>query len=215
MSTQFLVHQEIKEIVMNSKDGQEFLTLSPEGRNVYWILKIPSNNLNKEFIALLKFILPMNLYINGFFVNSTFQESDMSSKAFQYFQLLRSYFLSDDVHFLFNNQGQIEGRFLKVIGNKPVLQSKHQIKFVPLNEEFQNKFIILTSMIEPILLINNSRCLINECYANRQVLFYPDFNLLIEGQENYIEEEKEEIHQSYRKMSERILKQVISLKIGK
>ena len=215
-----IFHHSLKETLsfQNSNENREYLLISIDKINVYWMIKIIDNLLSNDFISLLKFILPLNVFINGFYFSGSLTQKEIDNKTLIYsdnLKHLKAYFdtkfyVYSNIKEITNNIVEIDGNYIQIEKNKiKIINKSNTIILDNLSKIFEDNYIILASNICPLIITNKSNFLISELYSNSIGIYYSDFNILIENVENLTEEEKKALQLSYQKKSETVYKTVI------
>ena len=204
----------MKSVFDNPNENKEYLLVSIDKENVYWMIKIPGNILSNDFITLLNYILPFNVNINGFLFLGSIRPQEIESKVVSYHERLKILKEHFDQKFYVismkgkeigdDNQIEVNGIYCRVIDKSrlKVLNKIQTIKFHNIMDIFQENYLILSSNICPLLITNKSNFLINELFSNSLGVYYSDFNILIESLENLTDEEKNSYQNSYLKRAE-------------
>jgi len=82
-------HNDLKNIFNNSSENREYLLITIDKINVYWMIKIPFNSFTQDFITLLKYILPLNVHINGFLFVGDYKKQEIDNKVIIYNESLK------------------------------------------------------------------------------------------------------------------------------
>ena len=205
----------LKTFFNNQSQGEnkDYLLISIDKANIYWMIKIPNNILSNDFLTLLNYILPFNVNINGFLFLGSMKPQDMENKVLIYYESIKS--LKVPIYqkfYIFSLTNKDLGEESKVEVNGKYCQSEKNrlkmlinikyIKFDNLTETINEQFIIISTNICPLLITNRSNFLINESFSNSLGVYYSDFNILIESLEYLTEEERSSYQLSYLKQAE-------------
>lgn len=205
-----IFHHSLKETLQNSNENREYLLISIDKINVYWMIKILNNLLSNDFISLLKFILPLNVFINGFFFSGSLKQKEIDNKVIIYSDNLKhlkshfdtKFYVYSNIKEITSNIVQIDAKYIQIDKNKiKLLNQFNTISLDNLSKIIDDNYLILTSYICPLLITNKSNFLINELYSNSIGIYYSDLNILIDDLENLTEEEKKTLQMSYLKRS--------------
>lgn len=196
-----------------------YLLLSIDSRNIYWLVKLDNETLSDEFLQLLKFILPLGVKIIGLLHLGLIEDNLFDTKTFSSYNLLKNvgnkigrefivdYYYSFIANIKTNSFSEDEGDWSfdfkgkvykwisnvnKLVYEKEIKSSDSNILFKDLKDIVDSKFLIVDVFVNPLVIVNSQNFLMNEVYANKLGINFPELNIMIPNLTELIEDKNME-----------------------
>lgn len=200
-----LFHENIFDIFTNlNNEDKNYLLLSLDQENVYWVLKLEEESLSENFLNLIKFILPYGVKIIGILYLGNIEINVFNMRAFSSYFLIKNktglvcdkyYSIIINIKNFINavQQNEISNSFDSIIGSlynytKDNLEPSYDInifKFYSFVDYINNNYILISSIVNPSLVINKNNFSINSLYSNNFGIYFQDMNIIIKDLNNF------------------------------
>jgi hypothetical protein len=229
---ELLFDERIVNIFLQSQVDNSISTYLLIGINeqlILWLVKLDNDNLSEDFLNLLKYILPFGIKVYGILHFGLVDKSSFSQRTYSSYFLLKNSFpdyqvtegsyysiiidssliSSDNIHNI--QQIECDGQEFKE-KNKDLnaIRKFNKIKFINSESFLNENYLLISSLVNPLVVINKYNFLMNELYSNNIGLYFPDLNILVDNcnVEENSEEYQEFLSQNKQKVEE-IKKNVI------
>jgi hypothetical protein len=204
MEENIFFDEKIENIIKyNKSTSNTHLLLSLEETNyIIWSLNIENEIINENFISLINYIIPMNIYVTGIIQFGNIEDNITVDKMLSIYSLLktlqinykRKFLNSDNFYFLIYNpeNNKITGRIYNMIdinensGNEKlkIIKTIDNIVFKDFLYELKNKYFLLRMNYQDRIIIQKENIIKKNLIQENLGFFLKEYNKLLMYNQN-------------------------------